>query len=295
MGRGKSQHSLDLIEAAHTILEEIQPATVRAVCYRLFTLGLIESMAKNHTNRVGTQLVWAREQGIIPWAWIVDETREAERQSGWADPEAFIRAARRSYRRDRWQYQPSRVEVWSEKGTVRGTLAPVLEGYGVTFRVMHGYTSASMVHQIAQETGEGSGPLIALYVGDWDPSGLHMSEQDLPDRLDEYGACVELTRVALVSSDIADRRLPSFGADTKQGDTRYAWYVRRYGSRCWELDAMSPPVLRDRVAGAIQAHIDLEAWERCGLGEQAEQASLGKVLNRWKAICVQASKYGASP
>lgn len=29
--RGKSRHSLELIDAAHTILEEIQPASVRAV------------------------------------------------------------------------------------------------------------------------------------------------------------------------------------------------------------------------------------------------------------------------
>ena len=32
----------------------------------------------------------------------------------------------RSYRRDRWADQPEWVEIWSEKGTVRGTIAPVL-------------------------------------------------------------------------------------------------------------------------------------------------------------------------
>jgi hypothetical protein len=31
MGRGKHQASLDLVEASYGILEEIQPATVRAV------------------------------------------------------------------------------------------------------------------------------------------------------------------------------------------------------------------------------------------------------------------------
>jgi len=78
-GRGKSQASLALINVAKIILEEIQPATVRAVCYRLFILKLIPSMAKNNTNKVCGQLVWAREQGLIPWHWLVDETREAER------------------------------------------------------------------------------------------------------------------------------------------------------------------------------------------------------------------------
>jgi len=41
MRRGKSQASKRLIEASHQILKEIQPASVRAVCYRLFTMGII--------------------------------------------------------------------------------------------------------------------------------------------------------------------------------------------------------------------------------------------------------------
>ena len=43
-GRGKAQKSLELIDAAREILEEIQPASVRAVCYRLFVAGLIANM-----------------------------------------------------------------------------------------------------------------------------------------------------------------------------------------------------------------------------------------------------------
>ena len=71
-----------------------------------------------------------------------------ETQSRWRDTDSIINAAVRSYRRDYWQDQPNRVEVWSEKGTVRGTLAPVLEEFGVTFRVMHGYASATVVNKI---------------------------------------------------------------------------------------------------------------------------------------------------
>jgi hypothetical protein len=37
--RGKSAKSLRLIMASHETLAEIQPATVRAVCYRLFYDG----------------------------------------------------------------------------------------------------------------------------------------------------------------------------------------------------------------------------------------------------------------
>jgi hypothetical protein len=44
MGRGRSQKSLALVQLAREILEEIQPASVRAVCYQLFTRGAIPSM-----------------------------------------------------------------------------------------------------------------------------------------------------------------------------------------------------------------------------------------------------------
>ena len=43
------------------------------------------------------------------------------------------------YRRDYWDQQPVRLEVWSEKGTIRDVLQPVLDEYGVGFRVMHGF------------------------------------------------------------------------------------------------------------------------------------------------------------
>jgi hypothetical protein len=145
VARGKARKSIELIEACTEILEEIQPATVRALCYRLFTRGLIASMAKSETNRVSVQVTWAREQGIIPWSAIVDETREVEQLPSWDDPDQFFRSVIPQYRRDRWALQPLRVECWSEKGTVRGTLKPILDAYGVAFRVLHGYGSATAV------------------------------------------------------------------------------------------------------------------------------------------------------
>ena len=76
--RGKSCKTMALRHEAAEILEAIQPASVRAVCYKLFTQGLIPNMGKNATNRVGRVLKEAREEGYIPWDWIVDETRKAE-------------------------------------------------------------------------------------------------------------------------------------------------------------------------------------------------------------------------
>jgi hypothetical protein len=292
--RGKSARSLQLVEAARVILEEIQPASVRAVCYRLFTLGLTASMAKSETNRVSTQLTWAREAGVIPWDWIVDETREPERVSAWDNPTAYVDAVMRSYRRNRWADQPRWIEVWSEKGTIRGTLAPVLDEYGVTFRVMHGYGSATALYQVAAETQAAGRRLTALYLGDWDPSGLHMGDVDLPARLREYGGLVDVRRLALTELDTYHGQLPSFEADTKRHDPRYRWYVNHYGPRCWELDALSPVVLRERVEDAIVIRLDHEAWLRAAATEAAERDSLTSILSTWPGISRQASNCDAS-
>src|SRR5215470_8587754 len=179
LGRGMARRSLDLIAEMHAIAHAAQPITGRGVGYKLFARGLIPAMARAAMQRVYRLLRIAREQGTIPWGWIVDETRELERCSTWDDPEEYARTVAQSYRRDFWNQQPHRVEVWSEKGTVRGVLAPVLDRYAVGFRVMHGFSSATSVYDVA--CGDDSRPLIVLYVGDYDPSGLYMSEKDLPN------------------------------------------------------------------------------------------------------------------
>src|SRR5882724_8003317 len=120
--RGMARRSLDLIEAMRTAAEAAQPITGRGIGYKLFTAGLIPSMSQSEMQRVYRLLKEARERGMIPWDWIVDETRELERVPSWDDPDDFVRTVSRCYRRDFWTLQPVRVEVWSEKGTVRGVL-----------------------------------------------------------------------------------------------------------------------------------------------------------------------------
>jgi hypothetical protein len=188
MPRGKTQKSLDVINACFRILEEIQPATIRAVAYQLFVRKLLKDMAKSSTNRVSTQLVDAREDGIVPWAWIVDETRAEERVLVWDDIQECVEHTQATYRRDFWFAPPGRVGVWSEKGTVRGTLAPVSDRYQVPFLPTHGQNSATEPHNTAIRERHDHRLWGVLYVGDWDPSGMDMSERDLPDRLRRSGA-----------------------------------------------------------------------------------------------------------
>lgn len=277
-GRGMAQGSLDLIEAMRGIAEAAQPITGRGVGYKLFTQGLIPSMERNEMRRVYRLLLKAREDGIIPWEWIVDETRSLERVATWDDPDQYARAVAHSYRRDFWNQQPLRVEVWSEKGTVRGVLAPVLDEYAVGFRVLHGFSGATTINDVAHDND--GRELVVLYVGDFDPSGMFMSEEDLPARLEKYdGYHVTLMRIALTVEQLEG--LPSFPAADKRKDPRFKWFVANHGHDCWELDAMDPNDLRDCVEQEIKLQIEPVAWERCEVVNRAEQESLRSILAEW--------------
>ncbi|WP_202801344.1 hypothetical protein [Bradyrhizobium japonicum] len=279
-GRGMARTSLDLIDAMRDIAEEVRPVTGRGIGYKRFTRRLITSMSTNNMQKVYRLLRVAREQGTIPWDWIVDETRELERVSAWSDPAEYARSVACSYRRDVWDQQPCRVEVWSEKGTVRGVLKPVLDQYVVGFRVQHGFSSATAVHDVAADTD--GRDLVVLYVGDYDPSGMYMSEHDLPQRLREYGGDhVRFRRIALTDEHV--QGLPSFAADDKKKDPRHSWFKHHHGTECWELDAMDPRDLRDCVESAIVELIEPAAWERCEVVNAAERESLRDILVMWKS------------
>jgi hypothetical protein len=149
--RGLAKKTIALIEAMRAIIEVAQPITGRGVGYELFVKKLIASMKTGDMQRVYDALKQARERGTIPWHWIVDESRHLEKSASWDDPEEFAQSLINSYRREYWTQQPVRVEVWSEKGTVRGLLRPVLDEFGVGFRVVHGFASATVVHDVAED------------------------------------------------------------------------------------------------------------------------------------------------
>jgi hypothetical protein len=152
---------------------------------------------------------------------------------------------------------------------------------------------------------------VILYLGDYDPSGLHMSGVDLPRRLafhalrsryavtrgdarawsdaeaDSYLRLGSLRFRRLALTDEDTRTLGtrvSFPASDKALDARYSWFVAHYGRRCWELDAMNPNALRTRVEAALVAEIEPTAWARYVAAEQIEQASMVATMQSWTGI-----------
>jgi len=286
-GRGRSAKSIGLIDAMYEIAEAARPISGRGVGYKLFSMGLTPDMSKNTMQGVYRLLKEAREDGTIPWDWIVDESRQLEKVSSWDDAADYMKTVSRAYRKDFWQKQPERVEVWSEKGTVRGVLRPLLDEYGVGFRVMHGFGGAGTINDMAQDND--GRPLTILYVGDYDPSGMWMSERDIPERLERYANLagvdeyVTVERIALLGFDCDELgKKPAFNVREKKKDPRAPWFKKEYGQWCWELDAMDQNDLRERVEQEINSRIEPVAWARCKVVDEAERNSMASFLAKWK-------------
>ena len=132
---------------------------------------------------------------MIPWEWIVDETRELERVPSWDDPPTTRARSPRSTAATSGTSSRAASRSGRRRAPYAACSRPVLDEYGVGFRVMHGFSGATTLYDVAQD--DDGRPLIALYVGDFDPSGMCMSERDLPDRLSKYGGDhVSVKRIA---------------------------------------------------------------------------------------------------
>ena len=141
-----------------------------------------------------------------------------------------------------------------------------------------------------------------LYVGDWDPSGLFMSEHDLPTRLARYSShdpsekeyTQEQIAIMLRNTGITIKRValtrvhteelgeePSFSVEEKKDDPRYNWFKARYGDGCWELDALDPRTLRDCLERAVLRELDRASWDRYVKVEEEERAAIIETCKAW--------------
>ena len=167
-------------------------------------------MGRLDTQRVSKILVYAREQKIIDSHDIVDESRPLHEVQSWGNLDAFARTIQHAYRKDYWQSQPYYVQVWSEKSTVGGVIRPITDKYTVPFMAVHGFSSYTVLNDLAEGSGEDDRQWVMLYVGDFDPSGMYMSEHDIPQRTAKYNGKVTIRRIALREDDL--RGLPDFPA-----------------------------------------------------------------------------------
>jgi hypothetical protein len=233
-------------------------------------------------NGLSRQLVKAREDGDIDDTRIVDRARQTlGGDNGFASPEEYLEAKIQAfsgnyYTRRQWEDQPQYVEVWVEKDALSMQLSNACEGFRVVICPSRGYSSYAYLKREAVDTRFSEyvdRPIVILYFGDHDPSGMQMTE-DLQTRLSKYGEGMDIhvKRIALNFEQVQRYKLDP--NPVKSADTRSKKYVDNYGTSCWELDAIPPNELQEIARKAVTQEIDADIWEECANRWKREKAKL---------------------
>ena len=259
-----------LLEACKGILAEYdgEQVTLRHLYYRLVAAQIIENSFKSYKNFKSMTGRWRKAKHLDPKVFC-DPTRETVLPGTWSDLSDFSATVRKAYRRDPWQGQERRPEVWCEKQALLSIFGPICRAYGAALQVCRGNPSITSLVEAADRVER------ILYFGDFDPTGRDIPrniEQELRTR---WGCACSLGIIALTPEQIAEHNLPENFA--KKTDARYRRFVAEHGDRAVELDALPPDVLRSLIRQAIEAEItDPDAWQEQIDQEAEERVKLGE-------------------
>jgi len=265
-----TEKQLDKLNKVIEVLDELndyKPLTLRQIYYQLVGKGYIENNVSQYTM-LSNLLKWARIEGYIAWEDIEDRVRTYHDLTGWSSSDNFIRAELEyfleGYKRNLLQSQDKYVEVWIEKDALSSIFTRVAEGYTIPVVVCRGFSSVSFLNDFRTRLNNyESKRKLMLYFGDFDPSGVEMLTAMKTTLMEELGVNeIEFKRVALLREDIFTYHLPHNPDALKKTDTRAKKHLETYGELAVELDALRPDILERKIKDAIEAELDIDAFNQ---------------------------------
>lgn len=268
----------------HTYSQQGHRLTLRQLYYRLVAKDLIPNTMRDY-KKLGTLINDARLAGLIDWAAIEDRTRNLRGHNHWDDPADIIdTCANQWYHRDKWEDQPTRVEVWVEKDALVGIIGQVAYRNDIDFFSTRGYCGQSEMWTAAMRFKryvQAGQDVVLLHLSDHDPSGIDMT-RDIDDRInDVFGVPVDVRRIALTMEQVRHYNPPPNPA--KQTDSRFEDYVAKYGDESWELDALEPAVLDALIQDHINGIIDRDLFDAMKEQEDDDKDDLRNIASAWRS------------
>lgn len=268
---------LQKIEQANAIITEYQAQgfdlTLRQLYYQFVSRDLIPNTMKDY-KALGCIISDARLAGLVDWEAIVDRTRNLMGNSHWGGPSEIVQACAKQFQIDKWSDQEYRPEVWIEKDALLGVIERVCRQHDVSFFSCRGYTSQSEMWVAAQRlkryVDDDQTPVI-IHLGDHDSSGIDMS-RDIEERLEMFMGGVMVKRIALNMDQVQKHKPPPNPA--KLTDPRAKKYIKKFGSKSWELDALEPKILEGLIKKTIVSLRDQDKWDARVEEEQEHRNTL---------------------
>jgi len=260
-------HNRRKLEQVRTIINDLSeywPLTLRQVFYQLVGQGIVLNNRSQYQG-LSQLLTQARILGEIEWDCIEDRARRYIDLSGHIDGPSFIESEAKNvlsgYNRNLQQTQENYIEIFIEKDALATLFRKVAERYCIPVTTCRGYISADFINKYKRraERNADKRPTV-LYFGDFDPSGVNMSESLEKRMIFDFNIPVNFKRPALNLEQIEYYDLPHADADLKRGDSRAANHVKKYGFLAVELDALRPPDLEQIIHNAILQNLNVEAF-----------------------------------
>lgn len=297
-GRGKAAKTIAIGEAADRVLDKSRwPMTLRQTYYALVSSGVIPK-TENAYRQLGTIVKDLREDGKIPWEWVVDNNRVVNAARTWNGLQGLLDDAALMYRRDLMRNQDVAIQVWAESDSIGSVIANVARRYAIPTYIGRGYSSRGYLWEAAKDIVEASDAgkqTVVLHVGDYDPSGEDIF-RDVEESLgiyataQDYGCSVAsirddikngivgmpeyltVRRIALTPDQIERHRLPT--RPPKAKDRRLASFS---GTGTVEVEALPVDVLLGIVEDAILDYIDEDALEVARIAEKSEREIAARI------------------
>lgn len=248
--------------------------TLRQLYYQLVSRDIIQNNLKEYA-KLSKLLVQGRMAGIVDWDAIEDRIRVPFIPYWVNDIADAIRDTVNQYRLDRMENQDVYIEVWVEKDALSGVLKRITSHYHINLMVNRGYSSCTAMHDasVRIKDKQDEKKCYILYLGDHDPSGVDMV-RDIKSRLEEFGAEVEVERIALTQEQIKKYSPPPNPAKIK--DPRAKDYIAKFGNTSWEVDALNPEILHKIIRKSVEELIDSEKFEEKLEQEKEDKKKLEK-------------------
>ncbi len=281
--------ALDMVDKANTILADMAAQgytlTLRQLFYQFVSKNWIANSEKTY-KRLGEVVAKARLSGRISWTAIEDRGRGLV---GWGfteKPEDVLNGLEYNLVLDQWKRQPNYVEVWVEKDAMVNILSKACSRLQVPFMACKGYLSLSEAWRAGlrfnKATERGQNPVL-IYLGDHDPSGIHMTEdhRGKQDMFAHLGP-VDVRRIALNMDQVREYDPPP--NPTKVQDSRSKGYIAEFGATCWELDALTPSVVDELITAEVKGLRDRNIWQDTFREQEERRAILAAVHDHWDVI-----------
>lgn len=251
--------------------------TLRALHYRLVAAhGMTNTI--RHYRRVVDAMTSARWKGIVAFDDFLDHDRETLGRTAFEETnvdeqidegKSTIEFWMNHYRKNRWENQPTYIEVFIEKKALQGVFDLPCSRARVALNPCKGYPSLTYLHDACvrlQRAHDDGKSVVILYYGDHDPSGDDIP-RSISDNLIRMGFTdFELKRMLLTREQVIEWNLPP--APTKMTDSRAESWD---GVGQVELDAIEPTELGNMVSDHIESEFDRTLYDELQTQESEER------------------------